>query len=116
MNCAEWSFVGGIPSILFTVTPDALHPSAESTAVTVSWKPPSGTPETTVSSPSSQLTHTTALVNIDGQDTLVSYWTFTFAAALTEGSRRHPYKVKFNSTAGIIVELVTEHLVLPSSY
>lgn len=116
MNCAEWSFVGGIPSIHFIILPDALHPTAESTAVTISWKPPSGAPETVITSPDSQLVHSTATIDVDGVSTLASYWDFTFPSPLTEGSRRHPWKVKLDSTAGIIAELVTERIVLPSGY
>lgn len=116
MNCVEYSYVGGIPSIRYRVVPDALHPTAESTAVTVAWKDPTGVEIGSISSPDAQLIHTTAIEDVDGVATLISYWVFTFPAVLTVGSKRHPYKVKFDSTAGIIAELMIERIVLPSGY
>lgn len=100
---------GVVPSIVFTFTPSALHPTNECTAVTVKTLSPEGV-EATYTSPNAALSSDTHTEDIDGVLTTITEWTFTFPAPLT-GSNRNPWYVKCTGTAGVLGSTTTSHHV-----
>lgn len=115
MIVGEVCYEDGVrPWIVFTVTPQAIHASNECTACVVKTLAPDGTPAT-YTSPNAALASTTYLTVIDGVTTKITEWTFTFPAGLG-GSKRHPWFVHFEGTAGVLTVLTTSHSVAPSVF
>lgn len=102
------------PWVVFTVTPAAIHASNDCTACVVKTMSPAGV-VTTYTSPDATLAHATHTEVIEGVTTLITEWTFTFPAGLG-GSKRAPWTVHFQGTAGVLPVLTTSHPVAPSLF
>lgn len=87
------------------------HPTAESEAITVTLQRPDGSRFGQYSSPDASLSSSVEVV--DGLT--VTTWTFEMPLPFDQGDRRRPWRVRGESTAGIVAAAESKALVRPQT-
>lgn len=108
--------IGDAAVLVFRFTPVPQHPTVESLGVTVTVLRPDGTVFGTYSAPDPSLSSAAHNEMIAGVLTLVTEWTFEMPTPFDVGSKRNPWRLRAESTAGIMAAVETERWVKPSAF